>query len=76
MQVLGIEVPGSNSGKFFFDIFCTLFLPRGDYSIRVSRSHDFTLAWLLLYNFVTVTLLVFNLSKGTATMINLSTHQF
>ena len=44
MQVLGMEVPGSNSGKFFFDIFCTPFLPRGDCSIRVSRSHDFTLA--------------------------------
>ena len=27
MQVLGMEVPGSNSGKFFFDIFCTPFYP-------------------------------------------------
>ena len=27
MQVLGMEVPGSNSGKFFFDIFCTLVYP-------------------------------------------------
>ena len=45
MEVLGMEVPGSNSGKlFFFDIFCTPFLPRGDCSIRVSRSRDFTLA--------------------------------
>ena len=44
MQVLGMEVPGSNSGKFFFDIFYTPFLPRGDYSIRVSRSRNFTLA--------------------------------
>ena len=45
MQVLGMEVPGSNSGKFvFFDIFCTPFLLRGDCSIRVSRSRDFTLA--------------------------------
>ena len=44
MQVLGMEAPGSNSGKFFFDIFCTPFLPRGDCSIRVSRSRDFTLA--------------------------------
>ena len=27
-QVLGMEVPGSNSGKVcFFDIFCTPFLP-------------------------------------------------
>ena len=45
MEVLGMEVPGSNSDKlFFFDIFCTLFLPRGDCSIRVSQSRDFTLA--------------------------------
>ena len=27
MQVLGMEVPGSNSGKFFSNIFCTLFYP-------------------------------------------------
>ena len=27
MQVLGMEVPGSNSGKVFFDIFCTPFYP-------------------------------------------------
>ena len=32
MQALGMEVPGSNSGKFFFDIFCTPYLPRGDCS--------------------------------------------
>ena len=76
MQVLGMEVPGSNSGKFFSDIFCTPFLPRSDCSIRVSQSHDFTLAWFLSYNFVAVTLLFFKLSKGTATMISLSTHQF
>ena len=54
MQVLGMEVPGLNSGKFFHDIFCTPFLPRGDCSIRVSRSHNFTLTWLLLYNLVAV----------------------
>ena len=43
MQVLGLEVPGSNSGKVFFKLhFCTLFLPRGDCSIRVYQSHDFT----------------------------------
>ena len=36
MQVLGMEVPGLNSGKFVFDIFCTFFLPCGDCSIRVS----------------------------------------
>ena len=27
MQVLGMEAPGSNSGKIFFDIFCTSFYP-------------------------------------------------
>ena len=42
MQVLGMEVPGSNSGKLFLNIFCTPFLPRGDCSIRVFRSRDFT----------------------------------
>ena len=76
MQVLGMEVPGLNSGKVFLDIFCIPFLPRGDCSIRESQSHDFTLDWFLLYNFVTVTLLLFKLSKDTATMISLSTHQF
>ena len=76
MQVVGMEVPGSNSSKFFFDIFCTPFLPRRDCSIRVSRSRDFTLALFLLYNLVAVPLLLFKLSKGTATVISLSTHQF
>ena len=74
LQVLGIKVPGLNSGKFFFDIFYTPFLPHGDCSIRVSRSHDFTFVWFLLYNFVAVTLLLFKLSKDTAMMISLSTH--
>ena len=41
MQVLGMEVLGSNSGKVFFNIFCTL-LPHGDCPIRVFRSSDFT----------------------------------
>ena len=43
MQVLGMEVPGSNSGNVFFDIS----VARGDCSIRVSR--DFTFVWFLLY---------------------------
>ena len=77
MRVLGMEVPGLNSGKVFFpNLFCTPFLPSGDCSIRVSRSRNFTLAWFLNYNFVAATLLLFKLSKGTATMISLSTHQF
>ena len=50
--MLGMEVPGLNSGKVFLDIFCTSFLPHGDCSIIVSQSHDFTLTWFLLYNFV------------------------
>ena len=76
MQVLGMEVPGSNYGKVFFCHFCTPFLPCGDHSITVSLSRNFTFVWFLLYNFVTVTLdlLLSKLSKGTATMISLSTH--
>ena len=65
MQVLGMEIPGSNSGKVFFDIFCTPFLPHDDCSIRVSRYHDFILVWCLLYNFGSVAQLPFKLSKGT-----------
>ena len=71
MQVVGMEVPG-----VFFLHFLHTFLPSDDCSIRVSQSRDFTIAWFLLYNFVAVTLLLFKLSKGTATIINLSTHQF
>ena len=74
--MLGMEVPGSNSVKIFSNNFCTPFLSHGDCSIRVSRSHDITLVWFLLYNFVAVPLLPFKLSKGTATIISLSTHQF
>ena len=77
MQVLGMEVSGSNSSKVFSTIFCTPFLPVVTaISIRVSQSHDFTLVWFLLYNFVAVTLLLFKLSKGTTTMISLSTYKF
>ena len=72
VQMLGMEVPGSKSGNFFFDIFSTPFLPCGDCSIRVSRSHNFTFVWFLLYNFVAVILLLFKLLKGTATIISLS----
>ena len=71
-----MEVPGSNSGKVFIQHLLYTFLPRGDCSIRVSRSHNFTFVWFLLYNFVAVTLLLFELSEGTAMMISLSTHQF
>ena len=59
MQVLGMEVPGPNSGKFFsLNIFFTPFLPHGDCSIRISRSRNFTRVWSLRYNFVAVTLAI------------------
>ena len=74
MQVLGMEVPGSKSGKFFFRHFVHTFLPRSDCSNRVSQSRDFKHVWFLIYNFVAVILLLSKLSKGTATMISLSTH--
>ena len=35
MQVLGIEVPGSNSGKFYSQHFLYIFLPRGDCSTGI-----------------------------------------
>ena len=43
-------------------------------SILNAQSYEPHASWAL-YNFVAVTLLLFKLSKGTATMINLSTHQ-
>ena len=60
MQVLGMEIFGSNSGhdQFIFSTFLCTFLPLSDCSIRVSRSYDFTLAGYLLYNFVAVSLLL------------------
>ena len=57
MQELGKEVLGLNSGcdqLIFFDIIYAPFLPPSDCSIRVSRSHDFTIAW-----FFAVSLLLF-----------------
>ena len=60
MQVLGMEVLGSNSGQLFFStFFMHIFLPPSDCSIRVSRSRNFTLARFLLYNFVAVSVLLF-----------------
>ena len=53
MQVLGMEIPGLTSGKFFQHYLCT-FSPCGDCSIRVSQSRDYTLVWYLLYNCVAV----------------------
>ena len=61
MQALGMEVVGSNSGHnefIFWTFFMYLFAP-SDCFIRVSRSHYFTLARFLLYNFVAVSLLLF-----------------
>ena len=53
MQVLGMEVPGSNPAKVFLNIFCTPFLPRGECSIRLSQSCEFT---LLGFYFITLSL--------------------
>ena len=33
--MFSMEVPGSNAGKCFFDVFHAPFLPRNDCSIRV-----------------------------------------
>ena len=67
-----MEVTGLNSGKFF----ARLFYPAVNTLLEYLKSHDVTLAWFLLYNFVAVTLLLLKLSKDTATMVSLSTHQF
>ena len=47
MQVLGMQVPGSNSGKVFSTLFVHL-ITCGDCSIRVSQSCDFTFCFITL----------------------------
>ena len=77
MQVLGMEVPGSNSGKFFFDIFAHLFYSTVTALLQyLDPVILHLLGFCFILQFVAVTLLLFKLSKGTATMISLSTHQF
>ena len=58
--------------KFFLTFLC-IFLPHGDCSIRASQPCEYMLVWFSLYNFVSVTLLLFKLSKATAMMISLFT---
>ena len=55
MQVLGMEVPGSNSGEFFFfpDIFCTLFYPM---VTALLEYLDPTILYLLGFCFITLSL--------------------
>ena len=75
MRMLGMDVPGSNSSKLF-DIFVYLFYLTVTALLEYLSPVDYMLVWFLLYNFVTVTLLLFKLSKGTVMMISLFTHQF
>ena len=54
MQVLGMEVPGSNSGKFFFlDIFAHLFYPA---VTALLEYLDPTILHLLGFCFITLSL--------------------
>ena len=71
-----MEVPSSNSGKFYFDIFVYLFYPELTALLEYLYPVILHLVGYALYNFVAVTLLLFKLSKGTATMISLCTYQF
>ena len=56
MQVLGMVVPGLNSGKFFSAFFVYLIYP----VVTTLLEYLFTLVWFLLYNFVAVTLSLFD----------------
>ena len=71
-----MEVPGSNTGKVFLTFFVHLFYPMVTALLRYLDPTILHLFVFLLYNFVAVTLLLFKLSKGTATMISLSIHYF
>ena len=53
MQVLGMEIPGSNSGKFFFDIFAHLFYPM---VTALLEYLDPAILHLLSFCFITVSL--------------------
>ena len=56
MQVIGMEVPGLNSGKlFFFDIFCTPFLPRPVVTILLEY-FDPAILHMLSFCFITLSL--------------------
>ena len=68
--------PGSNFGKVFLDIFVHLFYPVVTALLEYLNPTILHLLGFLLHNFVAIALLLFKLSKGIATMISLSTHQF
>ena len=52
---MDIEVPGSNPGQIFLDIFKFLV----DRSIRVFQPHSFTPSWFSLGSFIDVAAIVF-----------------
>ena len=64
MQVLGMEVPGLNSGKkfknsaFFVHLIYLMVTALLEY---VSQFRAFTLIWFLLYDFLAITLLLFKI---------------
>jgi len=67
MQPIGVEIAGSNSSQYFIFI-----QPRGDYSIRVSRSGpQFTQGWFLPCNLIAVTAICFKQQKVWATLADL-----
>ena len=65
MQVLGMEVPGSNSGKFFPRHFLHTFLYPAVTALLEYLNHVILhlFGFCALHNFVAVTILLFKLSK-------------
>ena len=66
--MLGMEVPGSNSGKFFFDILIHLFNPMVTALLEYANP-------TILHSFGLLCRCNSKPPKGTATMISLCTHQ-
>ena len=78
VKVVGVSYGGpwfETLVNFLFRHFCAPFLPRSD-ALLEYLDPVILHVWFLLYNFVAVSLLLSKLSKGTATMISLCTHQF
>ena len=73
MQVLGMEVPAlvQTLVRLYSTFFVHLFYP---VVTALLEYLDPTILRFLLYNFVAVTLFLFRLSKGTATMISIPAH--
>ena len=67
-----MEIPGSNSGKFFSTFFCTPFYPM---VTTLLEYLDPVILHLFGFCFMTNSIAIQTI-KGTATMISLSTHQF